>query len=556
MKILIFGNGYLGNRLLKAWPDAVMSKARIDDKAAVLKSLEEHKPDAVVNCAGATGTPNVDWCESHQAETFRSNAIGPMVLADACQEKGVYLLHLGSGCIFYGPSPDPAGWRENDFANPSAFYSRTKYASDLVLSKLPNVGIARLRMPIDSAPGPRNLINKLAQYKQIVDVENSVTVVDDLVSVLHQLIEKKGVGIFHVVNPSTMRHRDLLALYKELVDPNHTCEWIKPEELVTRGLAVKARSNCILQSKRLAELGIQMRPIDVALRDTMEKYAAAVKAKQLAAMGAEQPAKNTDGPVTDVSPQAHSSSFFARSRSRRMKGVILAGGKGTRLAPLTDTTNKHLLPVFNKPMIMYPLQTLLDAGIKDILLVTGPDYAHQFMKLLGSGHTLGCHLTYRIQDQAGGIAQALGLAEDYVGQDNCTVILGDNIFEENFFPHISNFREGALAFYKPVDNPRAYGVMELDQWGNAISIEEKPAEPKSNYAQVGLYVYDSDVFGFVRTLKPSGRGELEITDVNNHYLKAHKLVAKPVRGIWWDAGSFANIQAAGQYFADKSTGNK
>jgi glucose-1-phosphate thymidylyltransferase len=550
MKILIFGNGYLGNRLLQAWPEAVMSKVRIDDKMAVLKALDEHKPDVVVNCAGATGVPNVDWCESHQVETFRSNAIGPMVLAEACQEKNVYLLHLGSGCIFYGPSPDPAGWRETDFANPSAFYSRTKYAADLVLSKLPNVGIARLRMPIDSQPGPRNLINKLANYKQIVDVENSVTVVGDLIQVLHQLIEKKGVGIFHVVNPGTMRHRDLLALYKELVDPNYTCEWIKPEELVTRGLAVKARSNCILQSKRLAELGIQMRPIAVALRDTMERYAQKIMISRKSSVISQDAKALPELTTHDLRLTTHDSRLT--TRPRRMKGVILAGGKGTRLAPLTDTTNKHLLPIYNKPMVMYPLQTLLDAGIKDILLITGPDYAHQFMKLLGSGHTLGCHLTYRIQDQAGGIAQALGLAEDYVGNDNCTVILGDNIFEENFFPHISNFREGAMAFYKPVNDPRAYGVMELDQWGNVISIEEKPAEPKSNYAQVGLYVYDPDVFGFIRTLKPSDRGELEITDVNNHYLAVHKLVAKPVRGIWWDAGSFANIQAAGHYFASKA----
>jgi glucose-1-phosphate thymidylyltransferase len=549
MKILIFGNGYLGNRLLQAWPEAVMSKAMIDDKFAVLKALDEHKPDAVVNCAGATGVPNVDWCESHLAETFRSNAIGPMVLAEACQEKSIYLLHLGSGCIFYGPSPDPAGWRETDFANPSAFYSRTKYASDLVLSKLPNVAIARLRMPIDSIPGPRNLINKLAQYKQVVDVENSVTVVDDLIHVLHELIIKRGTGIFHVVNPSTMRHRDLLALYKELVDPNHACEWIKPDELVGRGLAVKGRSNCILQSKRLAELGIQMRPIDVALRDTMEKYAAKVREDRSLKM--EDRRAGSEGQLPTSSFQ-----LPASNKPRRMKGVILAGGKGTRLAPLTDTTNKHLLPVYNKPMVMYPLQTLLDAGIKEILLVTGPDYAHQFMKLLGSGHAQGCHLTYRIQDQAGGIAQALGLAEDYVGRDNCTVILGDNIFEENFFPHISNFREGAMAFYKPVDNPRAYGVLELDQWGNVVSIEEKPDEPKSNFAQVGLYVYDPEVFGYIRTLKPSGRGELEITDVNNHYLKAHKLQAKPVRGVWWDAGSFASIQAASQHFAAKPVVDK
>ncbi len=541
MKILIFGNGYLGNRMLEAWPDATMSLVMIDDKQAVLEALETNAPDVVVNAAGMTGTPNVDWCETHQAETYRSNAVGPMVLAEACAEKGIYLLHLGSGCIFYGPSPDPAGWRENDFANPSAFYSRTKYAADLVLSKLPNVAIARLRMPIDSVPGPRNLIDKLSNYKQVVDVENSVTIVEDLLTALHQLMEKRGTGVFHLVNPSTMRHRDLLALYKELVDPSHECEWIKPEELVGRGLAAKARSNCILQSKRLAELGIHMRPVDVALRDVMEKYAAA-KRKSF------ESTKIPDS-ISDILATSYQ---LPVAQPRRMKGVILAGGKGTRLAPLTDTTNKHLLPVYNKPMVMYPLQTLLDAGIRDILLVTGPDYAHQFMKLLGSGHDLGCRLTYRIQDQAGGIAQALALAEDFVGQDNCSVLLGDNLFDENFFAHISAFREGALAFYKPVNNPQAYGVLEMDQWGNIISIEEKPATPKSNFAQVGFYVYDPEVFNIIKTLNPSARGELEITDVNNHYLAAHKLTAKPLRGAWWDAGSFANIQAASQYFASKT----
>jgi len=492
-----------------------------------------------------TGTPNVDWCETHQVETFRSNVIGPLVLAEACQEKGVYLVHLGSGCIFYGLSPDPAGWRENDFANPSAFYSRTKYAADLVLSRLPNVAIARLRMPIDSRPGPRNLIDKLAAYRQVVDVENSVTVVEDLILALHQLLEKRGTGVFHLVNPSTMRHRDLLALYKELVDPNYECEWIKSEELVARGLTAKARSNCILQSKRLAELGIHMRPVDVALRDTMEKYAQKVnEARSL---------KLEDGRASSEFQIPNSNFQLPNSaHPRRMKGVILAGGKGTRLAPLTDTTNKHLLPVYNKPMVMYPLQTLLDAGIKDVMLVTGPEYAHQFMKLLGSGHDLGCRLTYRIQDQPGGIAHALALAEDFVGADNCSVLLGDNLFDENFFAHLSAFREGALAFYKPVNNPQAYGVLELDQWGNVISIEEKPATPKSNYAQVGFYVYDPEVFNIIKTLNPSARGELEITDVNNHYLAAHNLMAKPLRGVWWDAGSFANIQAASQYFASKT----
>lgn len=275
MKILVFGPGFLGHRLAKDL-GATLSKADITDRAAVDAALREHAPDAVVNAAGKTGKPNVDWCESHQHETYRGNVQGPLVLADACAAAGKYLLHLASGCIFYGPSPSPGGWREDDFANPTAFYSRTKYAADLVLSRLPNVGIARLRMPIDGEPGSRNLITKLAAYKSVVDVENSVTVVEDLVHVVRALAEKRGTGIFHVTNPGTMRHRDLLSLYTEIVDPKHTYELIGEDALVSRGLAVKARSNCVLSSGRLAEAGITMRPIEVALRDAMVKYKAAL----------------------------------------------------------------------------------------------------------------------------------------------------------------------------------------------------------------------------------------------------------------------------------------
>jgi 3,5-epimerase/4-reductase len=274
-RILIFGPGFIGTKLSEALPDAVLSTARIDDVEQVNEALEEHTPEAVINCAGKTGSPNVDWCESHKTETFRSNTIGPLVLAEACQLAGTYLLHIGSGCIFYGPSPDPKGWKEDDFGNPSATYSRSKYAADLALSMYPNVGIARLRMPIDSVPGPRNLITKLANYPKIIDVENSVTVVDDLIDVVRQLVEKRGTGIFHAVNPGTMKHRDLIALYNEIVDPKHANEWISNDDLVKQGLAVKGRSNCILQNTRLPELGIQMRPIDEALRDAMQKYAAA-----------------------------------------------------------------------------------------------------------------------------------------------------------------------------------------------------------------------------------------------------------------------------------------
>lgn len=273
MSILVFGPGFLGHRLAASLPGAILSTADITDAAAIRSEIARVRPRAVVNAAGKTGKPNVDWCESHPLETYRSNVIGALTLAGVCQAETVHLVHLASGCIFYGDSPTPGGWREDDFANPSAVYSRSKYAADLVLSTLPDVAIARLRMPIDDAPGPRNLITKLAAYPRVIDVENSVTVVQDLLAVVAELIERRASGIFHAVNPGTMRHRDLLALYTELVDPAHRVTLVTPEQLFAEGGIAKARSNCILASQRLEEIGIRMRPVDLALRECMQRYA-------------------------------------------------------------------------------------------------------------------------------------------------------------------------------------------------------------------------------------------------------------------------------------------
>jgi dTDP-4-dehydrorhamnose reductase len=274
MTTLVFGAGFLGRRIAEVLPNAVVSTVDIADRAAVATALDAHGVGAVVNCAGKTGRPNVDWCETHQEETYRANVVGPLVLAEECRRRDVYLLHLGSGCIFCGPSPSPGGWREDDVANPISFYSRTKYAADLVLSRLSGVGIVRLRMPIDDRPGPRNLITKLAGYTQIIDVENSVTVVEDLLLVVQGLLERRASGVFHAVNPGVLRHRDLLNMYRELVDPAHRFEMIPEEELVTRGLALKARSNCIVADTNLGPLGLAMRPLGVALRVAMTRYAA------------------------------------------------------------------------------------------------------------------------------------------------------------------------------------------------------------------------------------------------------------------------------------------
>jgi len=275
-KILIIGNGYLGNRCKNVWgEEAVIADRHIETRQDVLELLDRFQPDAVLNAAGVTGSPNVDWCETHQLETMVGNTKLPITIAEGCQERGVYMLHMGSGCIFYGDSPHPdRKWRESDLGNPKEItYSRSKWAADLVLSTLPNVGIARIRMPIDWVPSARNLIDKLADYSKVIDVENSATVIDDMIEVFHQLLEKKAAGIFHVTNPGMIKHREIMALYEELVDPNHKNEWISNDDLVKIGLATKGRSNNFLHSENLEKIGIKMRPIKEAVRDTMIKYA-------------------------------------------------------------------------------------------------------------------------------------------------------------------------------------------------------------------------------------------------------------------------------------------
>ncbi len=226
-----------------------------------------------------------------------------------------------------------------------------------------------------------------------------------------------------------------------------------------------------------------------------------------------------------------------------MKGVVLAGGTGSRLLPLTKVTNKHLLPVGRKPMIYYPLESLRDAGLEEILVVTGVDHMGDVVSLLGSGREFGVRMTYKVQDEAGGIAQALSLAENFAGGAPLAVVLGDNIFQDSLREHVEAFarqRRGARVLLKEVSDPQRFGVAEVSG-ERIVSIEEKPARPRSSYAVTGIYFYDDQVFDYVRTLKPSRRGELEITDVNNAYLAAGQLTCGFLRGWWSDAGTFESL---------------
>jgi len=235
-----------------------------------------------------------------------------------------------------------------------------------------------------------------------------------------------------------------------------------------------------------------------------------------------------------------------------MKGVILAGGLGTRLYPLTKVTNKHLLPVYDKPMIYYPIQTLINAGIDDILIVTGGNNAGDFLKLLGNGKEFGLkHINYTYQEGEGGIAEALGLAEFFASGEKICVVLGDNIIEKNIRKAVENFRrqkEGAKILLKEVPDPQRFGVPEL-KGDRIVRIEEKPKSPKSHYAVIGIYLFDQEVFNFIKTLKPSDRGELEITDVNNQYIEKGLMTWDILEGWWTDAGIFESLLRANQLVA-------
>lgn len=230
-----------------------------------------------------------------------------------------------------------------------------------------------------------------------------------------------------------------------------------------------------------------------------------------------------------------------------MKGIITAGGLGTRLRPLTYVTNKHLLPVYDRPMVYYPIETLRRAGVTEIMIVCGKENAGHFMNVLGSGKDLGVKLSYALQHGNGGIAEAVSLCEDFGTGSSVSVILGDNIFEDDFVQPINRFESGAMIFLKRVPNPARFGVPVFNAKKKILRIEEKPKKPKSPFAQTGFFIFDADIFDIIRALKPSARGELEITDAVNAYLQRGKLSHSFVKGFWSDAGTFETLLSASHW---------
>ena len=230
-----------------------------------------------------------------------------------------------------------------------------------------------------------------------------------------------------------------------------------------------------------------------------------------------------------------------------MKGIILAGGSGSRLYPCTKVTSKQLLPIYNKPMVLYPLNTLLRAGIKEILIIVAPDHAGDFMYLLGSGKEYGAKFTYEIQDKPNGLAEAFIIGDSFIGDDSVTMVLGDNLFEDDFAKDIVSFEKGARVFAKEVEHPHRFGVVEFDEDMRVISMEEKPTAPKSNFASAGLYIFDNTCVAKAKSLKPSARGELEIVDLQKKYLEEGTMDMRKIQGAWFDTGTFDSWLEASMY---------
>lgn len=271
MKVLLFGGrGYMGGQLLKLFPDAVCSQADIADPAAVTRALDDAKPDVVINAAGKTGVPNVDWCEEHKAETVRSNVTGPLVLLEECSKRGIYWVHLSSGCV-YSSDNGGRGYAETDEPNfAGSFYSRTKAMAECALREFPDVLILRLRMPFDGSPHPRNLLAKLAKFERVLDTPNSITYLPDFLIAAEKLIQKRATGIYNIVNEGAVSPYRIVELYREIVDPAHQFERLLLGSLPQ---VVRAgRSNCILSTQKLKGEGITLRPVEEAVRIALSVF--------------------------------------------------------------------------------------------------------------------------------------------------------------------------------------------------------------------------------------------------------------------------------------------
>lgn len=490
--VLILGaNGMLGHDLAAAFPGARLCGHKdldITNEAAVKAYILALKPDLVINAAAYT---NVDGCEDDPETAFAVNGDAPGYIAAACREVGAVLVHYSTDYVFDGTKTE---YVESDEPNPINVYGASKLRGEQKIAQnMDDYRIIRTswlfgRHGKNFVETIRHLSQTNETVRVVTDQVGKPTYTADLARKTAEIADCPP-GIYHVTNDGVCSWYEFARAFAPNVVPCTSDEFPRKARRPAYSVLVNTKTS-------------PMRPWKEALEDYLR-------------------------PTVKVP----------------MKGIILAGGTGSRLYPLTKVTNKHLLPVYDKPMIYYPLQTLIAAGIKDIMIVSGRGHVGHFLELLGSGKEFGVRLTYEIQEGAGGIAEALGLAESWAGTDNVAVILGDNIFQDDIRKDVESFEGGAKIFLKEVPDAHRFGVAEV-KGNRVLGIEEKPKKPKSNLAVTGLYLYDAGVFEVIKTLKPSGRGELEITDVNNAYIRRGAMEFSVLKGFWSDAGTFESLLRA------------
>jgi len=487
--VLILGaNGMLGHDLAAVFPGARLCGHKdldITNEAAVKAYILALKPDLVINAAAYT---NVDGCEDDPETAFAVNGDAPGYIAAACREVGAVLVHYSTDYVFDGTKTE---YVESDEPNPINVYGASKLRGEQKIAQnMDDYRIIRTswlfgRHGKNFVETIRHLSQTNETVRVVTDQVGKPTYTADLAHKTAEIAECPP-GIYHMTNDGVCSWYEFARAFAPNVVPCTSDEFPRKARRPAYSVLVNTKTS-------------PMRPWKEALEDYLR-------------------------PTVKVP----------------MKGIILAGGTGSRLYPLTKVTNKHLLPVYDKPMIYYPLQTLVAAGIKDIMIVSGRGHVGHFLELLGSGKEFGVRLTYEIQEGAGGIAEALGLAESWAGTDNVAVILGDNIFQDDIRKDVESFEGGAKIFLKEVTDAHRFGVAEV-KGNRVLGIEEKPKKPKSNLAVTGLYLYDAGVFEVIKTLKPSGRGELEITDVNNAYIRRGAMEFSVLKGFWSDAGTFESL---------------
>ncbi len=519
--LIIGGEGLLGSALIK---ELIKNKEKVIGtyhKTPILAECNTHKidinnkkinrliikekPDVIINCVAIT---NVDYCETHKEEAFKINTTAVKDIIKSAEEINSKFIQISTTFVY----EEGNNVTEESITKPINYYAKTKLEADkLVINSNLKWLIIRTDQLFSWKPNSKGfvnyVINKLRKGKEFnifEDFYNQPTYVPYLAETIIKLVINDNQGIFNVTGNNFLNRYEWSLMIAEIM--GYDKELIKP--IKSDNLPAK-RPKINVSLNKIKNLGIKSLSINESLM--------IIK-------------KELNGLIS--------------------KAVILAGGKGTRLYPATEVTNKHLLAVYNKPMIFYPLRTLINAGVTKILIISGGNNIGDFTNLLKSGKQFGIDITYKVQDEAGGIAQAIGLAKDFINNDNFIVILGDNYYENDLKNNFRNFNKGARIILKTVNDPERFGVAYINN-NKIIEIIEKPKNPKSNLAVTGCYVYDKNVFDIIETLKPSSRGELEVTDINNNYLKKNQLSYSINNGFWTDMGTPESLNKAATFISNK-----